>query len=92
MKVDSMRRQQMKFFHRSLHFPKDLLARRKVAAKLQDINRRMKSITDRAHQFRVHQQLEDWGSKRIMCDLSWKNRLSEYKWYVTTSFLAHLFC
>ncbi|OMO76916.1 NB-ARC domain-containing protein [Corchorus olitorius] len=71
------RRQQMKFFHRSLHFPKDLLVRHKVAAKLQDINRRMKSITDRAHQFRVHQQLEDWGSKRIMRDLSWKNRLSE---------------
>ncbi|OMO76946.1 putative Disease resistance protein RPM1 [Corchorus olitorius] len=65
------RRQQMKFFHRSLHFPKDLLARHKFAAKLQDINRRMKSITDRAHQFGVHhQQLKDWGSKRIMCDLS----------------------
>ncbi|OMO96267.1 hypothetical protein CCACVL1_05017 [Corchorus capsularis] len=51
----------MTFVRRSLLFPKDLLARHKVAVKLQDINRRMKSIIDRARQFGV-QQLEERGS------------------------------
>ncbi|OMO76951.1 Disease resistance protein [Corchorus olitorius] len=68
-------RRQMTFIRRSLLFPKDLLARHKVAVKLQDINRRMKSITDRARQFGV-QQLEERGSQRIHGP-NWKNRLSE---------------
>ncbi|XWS71399.1 hypothetical protein CRYUN_Cryun03dG0135000 [Craigia yunnanensis] len=44
-----------RFFQRTLHFPVDLYVRHEVAAKLQDINKRMKSITERAHQFGVPQ-------------------------------------
>ncbi|XWS73826.1 hypothetical protein CRYUN_Cryun02cG0162800 [Craigia yunnanensis] len=48
--------------------------RHEVAAKLQDINKRMKNITERAHQFGV-QQLEVRDTSRY--DPNWKNRLSE---------------
>ncbi|XVF19619.1 hypothetical protein REPUB_Repub11eG0126400 [Reevesia pubescens] len=67
------RRRQWSFIHRTLHFQKDLLVRHKVAAKLQDINKKMNRITERAHQFGV-QQLEERGS---CYDPNWKNRLSE---------------
>ncbi|XWS73828.1 hypothetical protein CRYUN_Cryun02cG0163000 [Craigia yunnanensis] len=63
-----------RFFQRRLHFPVDLYVRHEVAAKLQDINKRMKSITERAHQFGV-QQLEVRDTSRY--DPNWKNRLSE---------------
>ncbi|XVE59662.1 hypothetical protein DITRI_Ditri05aG0063800 [Diplodiscus trichospermus] len=43
------------FFLRSLHFPKDWYVRHQVAAKLRDINKRMKSITERANQFGAQQ-------------------------------------
>ncbi|KAE8665104.1 hypothetical protein F3Y22_tig00112686pilonHSYRG00021 [Hibiscus syriacus] len=44
-------------------------------AKLQDINKRMTSITERAHQFGV-QQLDERGTTSHY-DPNWKNRLSE---------------
>ncbi|KAK8503458.1 hypothetical protein V6N12_066148 [Hibiscus sabdariffa] len=49
--------------------------RRQVAAKLQDINTKMKSITERANQFGV-QQLEERAATSHH-DPNWKNRLSE---------------
>ncbi|XP_022731546.1 disease resistance protein RPM1-like isoform X2 [Durio zibethinus] len=67
------RQRQWSVIHRTLRFPKDLLVRHKVAAKLQDIKKRMNKITERAHQFGV-QQLEERGS---CYDPNWKNRLSE---------------
>ncbi|KAK8489039.1 hypothetical protein V6N11_013200 [Hibiscus sabdariffa] len=69
------RQRQCSFLHRTLHFPKVLLVRRQVAAKLQDINTRMKSITERANQFGV-QQLEERAATSHH-DPNWKNRLSE---------------
>ncbi|XVF47010.1 hypothetical protein PTKIN_Ptkin03bG0074700 [Pterospermum kingtungense] len=64
-----------RLFQRSLHFPVDLYVRHQVAAKLQDINKRMKSITERANQFGVQQlQVRDTTSHY---DPNWKNRLSE---------------
>ncbi|KAK8596062.1 hypothetical protein V6N12_064562 [Hibiscus sabdariffa] len=69
------RQRQCSFLHRTLHFPKVLLVRRQVAAKLQDINTRMKSITERANQFGV-QQLEERAATPHH-DPNWKNRLSE---------------
>ncbi|XVE59667.1 hypothetical protein DITRI_Ditri05aG0064200 [Diplodiscus trichospermus] len=62
------------FFLRSLHFPKDWYLRHQVAAKLQDINKRMKSMTERANQFGV-KQLEVRDTSPY--DPNWKNRLSE---------------
>lgn len=64
------------FFQRSLHFPEDLYVRHQVAAKLQDINKRMRSITERANQFGV-QQLEVRSTSNSNYDPNWKNRLSE---------------
>ncbi|KAK8595854.1 hypothetical protein V6N12_064363 [Hibiscus sabdariffa] len=64
-----------RFIQRSLHLPKDWYVRHEVAAKLQDINRRMTSITDRARQFEV-QQLEQKGTTSHY-DSNWKNRLNE---------------
>ncbi|KAK8503455.1 hypothetical protein V6N12_066145 [Hibiscus sabdariffa] len=69
------RQRQCSFLHRTLHFPKVLLVRHQVAAKLQDINTRMKSITERANQFGV-QQLEERAATSHH-DPNWKNRLSE---------------
>ena len=63
-----------RFFQRILHFPVDLYVRHEVAVKLQDINKRMKSITERASQFGV-QQLEVRDTSRY--DPNWKNRLNE---------------
>ena len=63
-----------RFFQRTLHFPVDLYVRHEVAVKLQDINKRMKSITERASLFGV-QQLEVRDTSRY--DPNWKNRLSE---------------
>ncbi|GMI97488.1 RESISTANCE TO PSEUDOMONAS SYRINGAE 3, RESISTANCE TO P. SYRINGAE PV MACULICOLA 1 [Hibiscus trionum] len=66
-----------RFLQRSLHFPKDCYVRHQVAAKLQDINKRMTSITEKARQFGV-QQLEERGTtSQSHYDPNWKNRLSE---------------
>ncbi|XVF69269.1 hypothetical protein PTKIN_Ptkin11bG0067400 [Pterospermum kingtungense] len=62
-------------FQRSVHFPGDLFVRHKVAVKLQDINRRMKTIAERNHLF-VIQQLEERGSTPNY-DPDWRKRLSE---------------
>ncbi|KAE8691740.1 Detected protein of unknown function [Hibiscus syriacus] len=70
------RQRQCSFLHRTLHFPKVLLVRHKVATKLKDINTRMKSITERANQFGV-QQLEERVDASSHHDPNWKNRLSE---------------
>ncbi|XVE59671.1 hypothetical protein DITRI_Ditri05aG0064600 [Diplodiscus trichospermus] len=53
---------------------RDWYVRHEVAAKLQDINKRMKSITERANQFGA-QQLEAGDASTY--DPNWKNRLSE---------------
>ncbi|OMO76980.1 Disease resistance protein [Corchorus olitorius] len=61
------------FFQRSLHFSELLLERRKLAAKLHYINRRMERITKETHQLGV-EQLEEISPRY---DLDWKNKLSE---------------
>ncbi|KAK9001646.1 hypothetical protein V6N11_083425 [Hibiscus sabdariffa] len=45
--------QQLRFFLKLIYFPKNLLLRHRVAVKLQDINKRIKSIAERSHRYRV---------------------------------------
>ncbi|KAE8695222.1 Detected protein of unknown function [Hibiscus syriacus] len=42
-----------RFFLKLIHFPKNVLVRHGVAVKLQNINRRIKSIAERSHRYRV---------------------------------------
>ncbi|KAK8541859.1 hypothetical protein V6N12_014480 [Hibiscus sabdariffa] len=41
------------FFLKLIHFPKNLLFRRRVAVKLRDVNKKIKSIAERSHRYRV---------------------------------------
>ncbi|GMI97487.1 RESISTANCE TO PSEUDOMONAS SYRINGAE 3, RESISTANCE TO P. SYRINGAE PV MACULICOLA 1 [Hibiscus trionum] len=66
-----------KFIQKGLYLPKDCYVRHGVAAKLQNINKRMRSITERTRQFGA-QELEEKGTtSQSHYDPKWKNRFSE---------------
>ncbi|KAK8564483.1 hypothetical protein V6N12_036606 [Hibiscus sabdariffa] len=52
-KQQQWRGKRSRFFLKLIHFPKNLLVRHRVAVKLQYMNKRIKSIAERSHRYRV---------------------------------------
>ncbi|KAK8488868.1 hypothetical protein V6N11_071068 [Hibiscus sabdariffa] len=59
-KQQQWRTKPSRFFFKLIHFPKDMLVKHRVAVKLKDINKRIKSIVDRNQRFRTQRQLLGW--------------------------------
>ncbi|GMJ03681.1 RESISTANCE TO PSEUDOMONAS SYRINGAE 3, RESISTANCE TO P. SYRINGAE PV MACULICOLA 1 [Hibiscus trionum] len=69
-----------RFFLKLIHFPKNLLVRHRVAVKLRYINKRIKSIAERSHRYRVCWSESGNSDKQIRgqyhCN-NWVKNLSE---------------
>ncbi|KAK8488873.1 hypothetical protein V6N11_071073 [Hibiscus sabdariffa] len=69
-----------RFFFKLIHFPKDLLVKHQVAVKLQDINKRVKSIADRNQRYQVSRSESRNFDKQIGGEYhrnNWVKNLSE---------------
>ncbi|KAK8561104.1 hypothetical protein V6N12_048179 [Hibiscus sabdariffa] len=67
-------------FFKLIHFSKDLLVKRQVAVKLQDINKRIKNIADRNQRYRVSRSESRNSDKQIGGEYhrnNWVKNLSE---------------
>ncbi|KAL4354185.1 hypothetical protein GQ457_06G001060 [Hibiscus cannabinus] len=67
-------------FFKLIHFPKDLLVKHRVAVKLKDINKRIKSIADRNQRYRVSRSESRNSDKQIGGEYysnNWVKNLSE---------------